>query len=318
MIAIRVLRDRRVVREIVLPALPVTVGRAGENDVVLSDPSVSRTHARIEQADDGHLRLVDLGSRNGLHVAGRPVGEVQVDRCLACRLGRVEIEVEPVSDAPTVEVDVREWRRYERRRAAPRQILSLVVGVAGVAAAELVKPSFGAPWNHARWVSLLGEALGALILLPFVAGVMLVALKAVGRPVRFADTLRVTGGLAWIAPLVSLVLQAAYYPLPPAALQWFRGALAAAVAVVVVVTVATLRRRPPSRRFALAWAGITLLLAAAGAWTQQLQARQSGAPTVDLLVQPPLAGHAGRATSLDEYLAAVREAGEGNVSEKGG
>ena len=48
MIAVRVLHGGAVVREQVLSALPVRVGRGPENDVVLFDPSVSRAHAVIE------------------------------------------------------------------------------------------------------------------------------------------------------------------------------------------------------------------------------------------------------------------------------
>lgn len=52
----------------------LTIGRAKENDVVLSDPRVSRRHARIE-AGAGTATLVDLGSTNGTFVNGERVGE---------------------------------------------------------------------------------------------------------------------------------------------------------------------------------------------------------------------------------------------------
>jgi Protein of unknown function (DUF3662)/FHA domain len=52
----------------------LTIGRAKENDVVLSDPRVSRRHARIE-AGAGTPTLVDLGSTNGTFVNGARVGE---------------------------------------------------------------------------------------------------------------------------------------------------------------------------------------------------------------------------------------------------
>ncbi len=43
----------------------ITIGRARENDVVISTPSVSRTHAAIDILKDGRLRLRDLGSKSG-------------------------------------------------------------------------------------------------------------------------------------------------------------------------------------------------------------------------------------------------------------
>jgi hypothetical protein len=52
-----------------LVADAVTVGRAGDNDLVLRDPEVSRHHARFESTDSG-WRVVDLGSTNGTWVNG--------------------------------------------------------------------------------------------------------------------------------------------------------------------------------------------------------------------------------------------------------
>ncbi len=62
------------VSDIVLDAGIVTVGRSGDNDVVLTAPEISRFHARIEAAGAG-WRVVDLGSTNGTWVNGRRIHE---------------------------------------------------------------------------------------------------------------------------------------------------------------------------------------------------------------------------------------------------
>ncbi len=49
----------------------VHVGRAPDNDVVLSDPTVSATHAWFDRDREGTLRLSDAGSRNGTRVNDR-------------------------------------------------------------------------------------------------------------------------------------------------------------------------------------------------------------------------------------------------------
>ena len=49
---------------------PVTIGRMSTNDVVLSDPNVSRRHAELRH-EDGRWVLVDLGSTNGTTVNGK-------------------------------------------------------------------------------------------------------------------------------------------------------------------------------------------------------------------------------------------------------
>jgi hypothetical protein len=55
--------------QVSLVSSPVRVGRATDNDLVLTDPEVSRHHARLEP--DGHgWRAVDLGSTNGTWVNG--------------------------------------------------------------------------------------------------------------------------------------------------------------------------------------------------------------------------------------------------------
>jgi len=51
----------------------VTVGRAPSNDVVVPDPSVSRSHALIKRGEDGVFLMRDAGSSNGTTVNGASV-----------------------------------------------------------------------------------------------------------------------------------------------------------------------------------------------------------------------------------------------------
>ena len=50
-----------------------TIGREAGHAIVLSDPSVSRAHARIELGPAG-ATIVDLGSTNGTMLNGQPLG----------------------------------------------------------------------------------------------------------------------------------------------------------------------------------------------------------------------------------------------------
>lgn len=59
-------------RALRLDPLPFTVGRLAENSLVLTQPSVSRCHARIEEQDGGFV-LTDTGSRHGTFVNGARV-----------------------------------------------------------------------------------------------------------------------------------------------------------------------------------------------------------------------------------------------------
>ena len=282
MICVRVLREGRPVRETVLTSLPVTIGRGPWCDVVLPDASVSRTHARIERTESGALRLVDLGSRNGLHVGGRPARDLPLNERVRCEVGLVQIELEPVSLAPTLEIPARDWRRFDRRPSLLRQVGYLLLGVAGLAAADLIDPSFWSPEDETRWVDFLGFALVASAVLFVLSGAVFVALKALGRQLRLAAALRTVSLLTWLFPLGNLVLLAAYYPLSPSGLGFLDGVVTLTTIVVVVTTLASLRRRPRSVSFVLTWAALTLLFLGAGSVLLDLESRQTGEPSVDL------------------------------------
>lgn len=50
-----------------------TIGRTEDNNLVISDPWISRNHAMLQYTDTGDFYLIDLGSRNGTFVNGRRV-----------------------------------------------------------------------------------------------------------------------------------------------------------------------------------------------------------------------------------------------------
>jgi adenylate cyclase len=54
------------------------VGRSKENDLIISDPCISRNHAILQLTETGTCILIDLGSRNGTFVNDRPVGSTPV------------------------------------------------------------------------------------------------------------------------------------------------------------------------------------------------------------------------------------------------
>jgi ABC-type multidrug transport system ATPase subunit/pSer/pThr/pTyr-binding forkhead associated (FHA) protein len=51
------------------------IGRALENDLVVSDLQVSRHHAQFHATPDGRFEIRDLGSHNGTFVNGMPIGK---------------------------------------------------------------------------------------------------------------------------------------------------------------------------------------------------------------------------------------------------
>ncbi len=65
--------DRRPTAVLPLPGRLVRIGRTPDNDLVLSDLSVSRQHAELRKSSSGNYEIADLGSHNGTIVNGQRV-----------------------------------------------------------------------------------------------------------------------------------------------------------------------------------------------------------------------------------------------------
>lgn len=74
--------------------LPFRIGRARDNDLVLPSPLVSRRHAEIVETSADVLVLRDLGSRNGLIVAGERVEQVPLRDSLVVHIGDFTLRFE--------------------------------------------------------------------------------------------------------------------------------------------------------------------------------------------------------------------------------
>jgi len=67
-----------------------SVGRCRDNDVILTDDSVSRHHAKIV-VEGSHLHVEDLKSSNGTRVAGQRVKTGALMRDVTIAFGRIEV-----------------------------------------------------------------------------------------------------------------------------------------------------------------------------------------------------------------------------------
>jgi hypothetical protein len=80
--------------------MPVQIGRAPNNDLVLSDPMVSQQHA-VVWVQDGKLHVRDLASRNGVFVGDdRVVGTSEVVDNASLKIGP-DISMRAVRTGPT-------------------------------------------------------------------------------------------------------------------------------------------------------------------------------------------------------------------------
>ena len=95
------------------------VGRGVNNDVRLSDESVSEIHAKLQRRDDGWY-AVDMNSTNGTYVGGsRVTGERRLDGAPDVRFGGVKLRFIPAGLAPDELQAVAPRATDEGRRPVP-------------------------------------------------------------------------------------------------------------------------------------------------------------------------------------------------------
>jgi hypothetical protein len=83
------------VRMVWLSRAVCTIGRGSANDLVLSDPAVSRRHA-VLRWDGTRLQIDDLGSSNGLMVNGRRAESATLENGDSIAIGNCELVVRRV------------------------------------------------------------------------------------------------------------------------------------------------------------------------------------------------------------------------------
>jgi FHA domain len=305
-IAVRLLADGAVVREIVFPGHGLVIGRAPESDFVIVDPSVSRRHALVRTDESGETWIEDAESRNGLRVAGELVARAPLKSAgpLRCRLGAVELELALASLDATQEIAVALVLRPVSRLAA---LGRWGAGVAAGAAALLIEPAFWSPWEPDRWTSLFQVTLGVAVSLPIAAFVLIGLLRIVGRKARLTDALRALALVSWGWALVALALAVSYYLLSVRAHAALMDLLRVGATIVSVASLASVARPGPRLRFFVTWAAAVAVVLAGFGIAGALAARQAGMPALDYAVSVPILGFAGPASDLDGYLRAVGE-----------
>jgi pSer/pThr/pTyr-binding forkhead associated (FHA) protein len=116
----------------------VNIGRADFNDVVINDPSVSTSHAKLQRRDEVWV-LSDLGSTNGTFVEGeRLSGEMALGPGATIRFGEVAVLFEPLDESAPI------------RRSSGTQVLSAVLPRAELEPAEPAEPAADTPRRPRR------------------------------------------------------------------------------------------------------------------------------------------------------------------------
>jgi len=93
-VRLAVVNGRDAGKETMLQKALVSIGTLPENDLVLTDQTVSRSHAVVEEKSDGYV-VRDLGSTNGTFLDGVRVREAYIRPGSVLRLGQTEISFSP-------------------------------------------------------------------------------------------------------------------------------------------------------------------------------------------------------------------------------
>jgi pSer/pThr/pTyr-binding forkhead associated (FHA) protein len=149
-------------RRLPITLVVVNVGRADYNDIVIADPSVSTTHAKLQRKDDVWV-LTDLGSTNGTYVEGEPVtGETALTPGTTLRFGDVAVLFEPHDAAQPI------GHRAETRAAEPEPAWAGAAPPAGPrpAARRPIRAAAPKPSGPPMW--LISLILVAAIIIAYV------------------------------------------------------------------------------------------------------------------------------------------------------
>ncbi len=179
--------------------LPLRLGRAYRNDVILSDPFVDPFHCKIDTDEHGELRISDLGSCNGTGIGGRTLRSagVRLDSGSTLTLGKTHLRIleadQPVP--PTLRLSSMEV--FFRRASSPWLLLPMLCLLATLLLVEkwLVKPGLFPVEEYS------GALIGALALILLYGGFW----ALIGRIIRhdsrfFGHCMVATVGLLVIHP----------------------------------------------------------------------------------------------------------------------
>lgn len=311
MLAIRVLRDGVVVREELFRSTPVSIGRSPGCHLVLTDPSVSREHARIDRDPLGGYVIVDGSGTNGLYAGPRRVASERFSGRLRARLGLAELEIEEVSADATQPISLEDLHRLDQRRTPITWAKYILVTLAAPILETAIEPDFWSPWNSQRAVSVVWQSMMALVAILVLASILLGLLKAASRKVRMADVLRHFAVYSWLGPLSVALSMLAYYVLPDGRASSLRSWLPSLAAVLFMTQAAAIRRPGPNGAFRWRVGAAFLLVLVGIDFTRSYAARKMGQPDVDHTMQAPIPVlGAGPAVSFEDYGASVEAAGK--------
>jgi hypothetical protein len=183
--------------------LPIRIGRGYGNDVILDDDYAAASHAIVEADAAGHLVLRDLGSRNGIVVAGRRRQDAVLAGDTVVRIGHTSLRVR-AADCP-VAPELVDHTLHGWEGVLPGAVGLLLTASIVLLARWLSDAEF---FESARYAEALAGGLAAALLW---GGAWAFANRLFGRHARLGRHLFVFGcGITALAGWIALGCLLAY------------------------------------------------------------------------------------------------------------
>lgn len=287
-----------------LDAVPATIGRAYNNDVILDDRYVCPTHAVLVRDEDGRLLLEDADSVNGLFVPGREgrTARVPIERRTLIRVGHTRLRiVVPDAEVPAATLDQLADSKVEQfARSRKFALVSLAVVVA-FAAISMYLESFDE--------NTVPQTVGVVIVVPLLlalwAGAWSLASRIVVQRFEFVPHMAVVTAVLLVTLLYGEIGDyiVFLFPADAIAVLLIVGGFAITVALLYghLIFASTLNRR---RR--MTWAvGISLALFALGGLIGLAMREGFNEYTDDPGVLKPVGSGWIPARTADDYIASL-------------
>ncbi len=119
------------------------VGTLEGCDLLLTDPTVSRQHLKLELAAKG-LRAVDLKSRNGVFIDGARITDATVPLGTRLRVGDTELRIDPLGASPRATSDQAEYHGLVGASDVMREVIWTLKSIAPTDSTVLLAGETGA------------------------------------------------------------------------------------------------------------------------------------------------------------------------------
>ena len=283
-------------------ALPIRIGRAYENEVILDDGYVSPEHARIVMGPDECLVIEDLGSTNGIFwdserkrrspIVLRPGDSVRVGRT-TLRIGVLNQRLAPAL------VEAKGWTRLLSVGERPAVAWSAVAVATALMAIPEALSSTAPEWLGES----IGVALGYFLILAIWAGIWALGSRVSSHRYRFLQHLAlvaILGALLVMAGTLVEYLEFMFWPSEVATA--FEGFMFAGAFVLLLYGHLTiLERLRPARRM-LVSVGIAILFALVAVQVSSVGSADFSSEVEVLQTLKPIGPPWVATTDLDAFL----------------